>query len=100
MLVIKTISDLKIFNNKYGKYSTYRHIPENSKIVSGPYKQVNRSSMSNKPFSVKIKKVNWKKVSEDYGGIEICPYFSELVGNNDYFWYWSFDAASSSEQLR
>lgn len=64
LLIIKTKKDLDIFNTIYGTVIT----------------------------KDKYKVINWKKVSKDYGGIEICPYFSSKI--KDYLWYATFDAAS------
>jgi len=36
--------------------------------------------------------INWKKVSKDFGGIEICPYSKKLA--NKYQWYETWDVAS------
>jgi hypothetical protein len=36
--------------------------------------------------------INWKKVSEDYGGIEICPFLKKRREKN--VWYWAWDVAS------
>ena len=65
ILVINNLKDFDIFNKRYG------HIHHGE----------------NKKFDV----VNWKKVSKDYGGIEIGPY---LIKRRHLSWYYSFDVAS------
>ena len=35
--------------------------------------------------------INWRKVANDFGGIEICPYFSE---KREIAWYYPWDVAS------
>ena len=39
-----------------------------------------------------ISNINWKKVSNDYGGIEICPYY--LIERSGYIWYSTWEVAS------
>jgi hypothetical protein len=68
LLVLNNIKDLILFHKKYKK--RYR----------------------------KMNMIEWNKVSEDYGGIEICPYFKEELKKKKLwkklFWYWSWDVAS------
>lgn len=63
LLVIKNIADLDTFNDMYG-------------VQTKDYYRI----------------INWSKVSKDYGGIEICPYF--ISKKFDYIWYNTFDVAS------
>jgi len=63
ILVIKNMKDLNIFNKKYGRYE------------DGWFT------------------IDWKKVSKDYGGIEICPY-PKRIYDEEYEWIRSFDVAS------
>jgi hypothetical protein len=63
LLLINNLKDFDIFNNRY-KYKTTKNIRA---------------------------QINWNKVSEDYGGIEICPYFTT---RRKYLWYMSWDVAS------
>ena len=64
LLVIKNIQDLDLFNNIYGVTIKL-------------------------PFHVYI---DWKKVKQDFGGIEICPYLHKR--RKIYAWYCSWDVAS------
>ena len=41
--------------------------------------------------SMKMVVIDWKKVSERYGGIEICPYMPKI---REHFWYYGWDVAS------
>ena len=36
--------------------------------------------------------LDWQKISQDYAGIEICPYLKEI--RFTYNWYYTFDVAS------
>jgi hypothetical protein len=57
-------------------------------------KNIRDINLFHKQYSYKrsSKYINWTKVTEDYGGIEMCPYFPEL--RKKYPWYYSLDAAS------
>jgi hypothetical protein len=37
---------------------------------------------------------NWRRFSNDYGGIEICPYQRSVRMDPDYEWYYIWDVAS------
>jgi len=41
----------------------------------------------------RIKAINWEAVSEDYSGIEICPYLGQFRMSNSK-WYYTWDIAS------
>ena len=68
LLVIKTITDFEMFHKRYRK---------KLKIIS-----------SNEFIHEFI---NWKKVTKDYGGIEICPCVSRY---KKYIWFSLWDVAS------
>jgi len=72
LLVIDNIKDFDIFNKIYGtKY---------------------KDGLSyHKNYSPYLYNINWKKVSDDYGGIEICPF---LIKRKNYSWYSTWDVAS------
>jgi len=38
--------------------------------------------------------IDWQKVSQDYDGIEINPYFHELIFSHDLIWYYGWDVPS------
>ena len=44
-----------------------------------------------KKYKTKNKLINWKDVANDFGGIEIAPYFSEKRFT---YWYYPWDVAS------
>lgn len=68
LLVIKNIKDFDLFNKIYGT----KKVP---RIIHGMNHQT----------------INWKKVANDYGGIEICPFIRK---RQHYVWYGSWDVAS------
>jgi hypothetical protein len=69
LLIIKNTKDFDLFNKAYGVLlPTYMR----SKGYHNYY-------------------INWKKVSMDFAGIEICPY---LINRKKYSWYLTWDVAS------
>lgn len=69
LLVIKNMKDLNLFNKIYGLKFKMK-INGNNKITDI---------------------INWIKVSQDYGGIEICPFLSK---GRKYLWYSTWDIGS------
>lgn len=69
LLIIKNIKDFDKFNNKY------KIIDSTNTFFGG----INNNL------------INWEKVSDDFGGIEICPY---IVERKNYLWYNMWDVAS------
>lgn len=67
VLHIKNSSQLKIFTNEYKNEKSYHEYGSDCKI-------------------------NWKKVSENYNGIEISPYLYDM--RMKYMWYYGWDVAS------
>ena len=72
LLIIKNVKDFDIFNKRYGKLQDYLLPIIDNFVMINQY-------------------IDWIKVSKDYGGIEICPYF---ISRNNYVWYNSWDVAS------
>ena len=75
LLVIHNLKDFDIFNKRYAYLDTNQNDTE---LFGNNIKWENYL-------------VDWDKVSQDYGGIEICPY---LKKRKHYLWYHSFDVAS------
>tara|TARA_Y100000389_G_C17408616_1_gene489536 strand:- start:649 stop:1170 length:522 start_codon:yes stop_codon:yes gene_type:complete len=69
LLVIKTLKDFDLFTKNY-KVKTY-------------YKD--------KGIIKEFIFIDWIKVSNDFGGIEICPYLNK---RRNILWYYGFDVAS------
>tara|TARA_Y100000780_G_C13484995_1_gene340001 strand:+ start:67 stop:618 length:552 start_codon:yes stop_codon:yes gene_type:complete len=76
LLIIKSIKDFDIFNKKYG--TEYK-------------KKMIFNDGDNSSNSINFYKIDWIKVSKDYGGIEICPFLQKRKG---YIWYCGWDVAS------
>lgn len=70
LLVIHNLKDFDIFNSRYAYELRYSNDSENDLLNY---------------------LVDWNKVSQDYGGIQICPY---LKKRKKILWYYSFDVAS------
>ena len=75
LLVIHNLKDFDIFNARYAYIDTNQNDTE---LFGNNIKWQNYL-------------VDWDKVSQDYGGIEICPYLKQ---RKHYLWYNSFDVAS------
>ena len=73
LLVIKTLKDFDLFNKNY------------KVIIKSKYKKKKIF------YTVENTYIDWKKVSNDFGGIEICPYLNK---RRNILWYNSFDVAS------
>lgn len=43
---------------------------------------------------IKIHNINWKRVNQDYDGVEFVPYFRELRFGHDFMWYNGIDVPS------
>ena len=69
LLVIKNISDFEVFHKRYSKKSKIIHSNE---FISNEF-------------------INWKKVANDFGGIECCPYIPVY---KKYIWFSLWDVAS------
>ena len=80
LLVIHNIKDFDIFTKKYGMLDEqmikYHNTHKMSKYIS------------KKNWAYVI---DWIQVSKDYGGIEICPFFTE---RSNYIWYEWWSVAS------
>tara|TARA_Y100000590_G_scaffold415860_1_gene514117 strand:+ start:1168 stop:1683 length:516 start_codon:yes stop_codon:yes gene_type:complete len=73
LLVIHNLKDFDIFNSRYAYKGCHANEYKNDQIILQDYL------------------VDWDKVSQDYGGIQICPY---LKKRKHISWYASFDVAS------
>ena len=75
LLVINNVDDLLLFDKRYKETIAWYY-----------------------PFDKKRSRIDWKKVSQDYGGIEICPYLGDRLIKEGKWrrleWYWSWDVAS------
>ena len=67
--MIHNLKDFDIFNSRYAYELRYLNDSENDLLNY---------------------LVDWNKVSQDYGGIQICPYLKK----EKILWYCSFDVAS------
>ena len=76
LLVIHNLKDFDIFNSRYAHGLRYSNDSE---------KEIFKYN------DLQNYLVDWKKVSQDYGGIQICPY---LKKRKKILWYNSFDVAS------
>tara|TARA_B100001093_G_scaffold482563_1_gene514328 strand:- start:635 stop:1201 length:567 start_codon:yes stop_codon:yes gene_type:complete len=76
ILVIKNLKDLDLFFNKYSfKVDWFNKWPKLKSLEKQNYL------------------IDWEKVSQDFGGIEICPYLGKKRLPR-YFWYSTWDVAS------
>lgn len=78
LLVIKNDEDFDAFNKNY-KIDVSKTLPF---IESTPFPGAPKIIMDI---------IDWKKVAEDFGGIEICPF---LINKQNYYWYFQWDVAS------
>lgn len=76
LLVIDNVNDFDIFNSRYAYELRYSNDSE---------KEIFKYN------DLQNYLVDWNKVSQDYGGIQICPY---LKKRKKILWYYSFDVAS------
>lgn len=69
------------------------------RLFGQEYKVIDRDlyTMDKKLYDLvkkSIFKIDWKRVSNEYDGIEINPYQSEMRMDNTHIWYYSWDVAS------
>ena len=86
--ITKYIYEVKLFNN----IKTDLANPDKNKLLV--IKNMKELDDFHNKYFVKNKHelIDWKKVSRDYGGIEICPYMQKY--RFKYNWYYTFDVAS------
>ena len=84
LLVINNIKDFDIFNKKYQGIKF-----DDKNDFANIYGVDNSNFWEKKGGGTNL--IKWDKVSQDFGGIEICPY---LLKRKYYLWYNVFDVAS------
>lgn len=77
-------------NLKYGIQTDLHHPDPNKLLVIKNSKELD--AFHDKYFIKKTHMlIDWKRVSQDFGGIEICPYLQK--SRFKYNWYYTFDVA-------